>query len=84
MALQLNKPKQRTIEPLFGKQNYVWMGIGAAVLVLGFLLMVGGKSQDPNVFDPKEVYGFTRITLAPVIILVGFVIEIYAVFKKSK
>jgi uncharacterized membrane protein len=67
----------------FGKTNYIWMLIGAALIILGMLLMAGGKSNDPNVFNPDEVYGFRRITLAPIIIIFGFIVEVYAIFKKS-
>ncbi|TCJ18834.1 DUF3098 domain-containing protein [Flaviaesturariibacter flavus] len=70
-------------KPLFGRENLMWMGIGAAVIILGFLLMAGGRSEDPNVFNKDEVYGFRRITLAPIVILAGLVIEIYALFRKS-
>lgn len=66
---------------LFGKDNLLWMLIGLAVLALGFFLMAGGKSKDPNVFDPKEVYSTTRITIAPLLIILGFVIEIFAIMK---
>lgn len=69
---------------LFGKENYRWMLIGLAVLALGFFLMAGGKSADPNVFDPKEIYSTTRITVAPLLIISGFIIEIFAIMKKSK
>lgn len=70
--------------PLFGKENYKWMLIGVAVLALGFFLMAGGKSTDPNVFNDDEVYSTTRITIAPILIISGFVIEIFAIMKKSK
>ena len=66
----------------FGKQNYIWMLIGAALIIVGMLLMSGGKSADPNVFNPNEVYGFRRITLAPIVIILGFIVEVYAIFKK--
>jgi len=69
---------------LFGKQNLLWMLIGAIVIVLGFLLMAGGKSEDPNVFNEAEVYSTTRITIAPLLIVAGLVIEIYAIMKKGK
>lgn len=69
---------------LFGKENYMWMLVGLAVLALGFFLMAGGKSADPNVFDPKEIYSTTRITIAPLLIITGFVIEIFAIMKKPK
>lgn len=70
--------------PLFGKENYMWMLIGLAVLTLGFFLMAGGKSSDPNVFNENEVYSTTRITIAPMLIIAGFIIEIFAIMKKSK
>jgi hypothetical protein len=77
----LPKPEQL---PLFGKENYRWMLIGLILVALGLFLMGGGKSKDPNVFNANEVYSFTRITLAPILILAGFVVEIFAIFKKSK
>ncbi len=69
---------------LFGKENYKWMLIGLVVLALGFILMAGGKSEDPTKFNADEVYSFTRITLAPALLIIGFVIEMYAIMKKSK
>jgi len=74
----------RQTAPLFGKDNYRWMLIGLMLIALGLILMGGGKSNDPNVFNPKEVYSFTRITLAPILILGGFVVEIFAIFRKDK
>jgi hypothetical protein len=70
--------------PLFDKGNYMWMLIGLAVLALGFFLMAGGKSNDPKVFNADEVYSTTRITIAPMLIIAGFIIEIFAIMKKSK
>ena len=70
--------------PLFGKENYRWMLIGIALVALGLILMAGGKSPDPNVFNKNEVYSVRRITIAPILILAGFVIEIFAIFKKDK
>lgn len=70
--------------PLFGKTNYLLMVLGAVVIAAGMMLMSGGKSPDPNVFNPNEVYSKTRISVAPVLIVVGFVIEIVGIFKKSK
>jgi hypothetical protein len=69
---------------LFEKTNLKWMLIGVVVMALGFILMAGGKSPDPNVFDPNKVYSTTRITIAPIIILAGFVIEIIAIFRQPK
>jgi hypothetical protein len=67
----------------FGRSNYIWMMVGAALIILGMILMSGGKSADPNVFNANEVYSFRRITLAPILIIAGFIVEIYAIFKKS-
>ena len=69
---------------LFDRQNLLWMVIGAAVMTLGFLLMAGGRSEDPNVFNPDEVYSTTRITIAPRLIIAGLVIEIFAIFRHPK
>ncbi|TKG90123.1 DUF3098 domain-containing protein [Puteibacter caeruleilacunae] len=66
-----------------GKENYRLLLIGFAIIVLGFLLMIGGGSEDPNVFD-DEVFNFRRITLAPMVVLLGFLFEIYAIMKKPK
>jgi Protein of unknown function (DUF3098) len=67
----------------FGKENYRLMLIGLAFIVAGFLLMVGGGSTDPNTFNP-EIFSFRRITLAPILILAGYVIEIFAIMKRPK
>ena len=69
---------------LFGRENYKWMLIGFVVIIIGILLMIGGKSSDPNQFHKEEVYSFMRITVAPIVLLAGFAIEIYAIFKKPK
>jgi hypothetical protein len=67
---------------LFDKQNYIWMAIGLAVIIVGYAMMSGGRSADPNAFDGDGLYSFRRITLAPILILVGLVIEAYAIMKK--
>ena len=77
-------PKSYSNAPLFGKDNYRWMLIGIALVALGLILMAGGKSPDPNVFDPHQVYSVRRITVAPILILAGFVVEIFAIFRKDK
>ena len=69
---------------IFTRDNLLWMVIGAVVMMLGYLLMAGGRSADPNVFNPNEVYSTRRITIAPIIILLGLAIEIYAVFREPK
>ncbi|MSP08196.1 MAG: DUF3098 domain-containing protein [Chitinophagaceae bacterium] len=68
---------------IFGKSNYIWMLVGALLITAGMLLMTGGKSTDPNVFNASEVYSFRRITLAPIVMIIGFLVEIYALFKKA-
>lgn len=67
----------------FGKENYRIMLIGIALILIGFALMMGGGSDDPNVYN-EEIFSFRRITLAPLMVLTGFVIQIYAIIKKSK
>ena len=54
------------------------------IIALGFILMAGGKSPDPNVFNEAEVYSTTRITIAPLLIIAGLVVEIFAIFRKPK
>ena len=76
------KAKNRSLD-FFGKANYTWMLVGAALIILGMFLMSGGKSTDPNVFNANEVYSFRRITLAPMVIVAGFIVEIFAIFKKA-
>lgn len=63
---------------VFGKKNYKFMFIGLAFIALGFILMAGGGSDDPNVFNP-EIFNFRRIRIAPTLILIGFGIQIYAI-----
>ena len=63
---------------IFGKKNYKFMFIGIACIALGFILMSGGGSDDPNVFNP-EIFSFRRIRLAPMLVLLGFGIQIYAI-----
>lgn len=78
------KKTTSTSHGLFDKQNLKLMLIGAVVIAIGMALMVGGKSSDPAVFNENEVYSFTRITVAPILIIAGLVIEIVAIFKKPK
>jgi hypothetical protein len=76
--------KTTSSDSIFSKDNYTWMLAGAVVMAIGMFLLAGGKSTDPNVFDPKEVYSPVRITVAPIVILAGLVIEIFAIFRKPK
>ena len=79
----MSESKDKKSLQFFSKANYTWMLVGAVLILIGMLLMSGGKSADPNVFNVNEVYSFRRITLAPIVIIAGFIVEIYAIFKKS-
>ena len=68
---------------LFGKRNYKFMLIGIFFIALGFILMSGGGSEDPNIFN-EEIYSFRRIRLAPILVILGFIIEIYAILTKPE
>lgn len=70
-------------EFLFDKKNYQVMLIGLAVIALGFILMSGGGSKDPNIFNP-EIYSWRRIRLAPTLVIIGLGIEIYAILITPK
>ena len=82
---QGNKP---SAEFIFQKRNYLFMFIGLGLIALGFILMSGGGSDDPEVFNP-DIYNFRRIRLAPTLVLIGLAIEVYAILlnphkKKEK
>ena len=68
----------------FGKENYRILIIGVIIIVIGYLLMIGGGSDDPNQFHADEIFSTRRITIAPITILVGFVVVLFAIMKKSK
>ena len=67
-----------------GKENYKYLIIGFAIIIIGFMLMIGGGSNDPNVFNGDELFSFRRIVLAPIVVLFGFLFEIWAIMKKPK
>jgi len=67
---------------LFGRRNYKYMLIGLLFIAVGFILMSGGGSDDPNIFNEK-IYSFRRIRLAPILVITGFIIEVYAILTKS-
>lgn len=68
----------------FRKENYKILLIGLAFNIIGFLLMIGGGSKDPNVFTGDELFNTTRITIAPILIVSGYIIIIYSIMKKKK
>lgn len=76
--------KSDTKQLLFGKQNYLLMIIGIVVIAFGFVLMTGGGSEDPKIFNKEEIYSFRRTTLSTIVILLGFVIEIFAIMRRPK
>ncbi len=63
---------------LFDTKNYKWMFVGLGFIALGFILMTGGGSDDPNIFNP-EIFSWRRIRLAPTLVLIGFGIQVYAI-----
>jgi len=69
---------------VFGTKNYIGIAVGFALVVLGFILMSGGKSEDPNVFVNDEIFSSTRITLAPFTVLLGFVVVGVGIMIKPK
>ena len=76
-------PSDRSTRPLvFGRDTYLWLGGGFLLVVIGFIFMIGGRGDDPTVFDEDVIYSFRRITLAPIIILSGLGVVTYAIFKK--
>ena len=90
MAKEITKTKAKTTDAAdnqkvmpFGKMNYILVLIGIALIALGFILMIGGGSSDPDVFN-EQMFNFRRLTLAPILVLAGFVVEIVAIFWKGK
>lgn len=80
MGEKKRKELAKKTEFIFERKNYKFMLIGAAFIALGFILMAGGGSDDPNVFNP-EIYSWRRIRLAPALILIGFGFEVYAILS---
>ena len=76
----MKKEKRKMV---FGKKNYQLMLLGLIFIILGFFLMSGGGSEDPNIFN-DEIYNFRRIRLAPFLVVFGFIIEVYAIMKNPK
>jgi hypothetical protein len=79
-AAAIELPKEPLI---FGKNNYIWMGAGAALIGLGMILMTGGAMPSPDVWDESLIYSHTRITVAPICIIAGLIVEVFAIFKKN-
>ncbi len=73
--------KSKTV---LGKKNYVFIIIGCLVVILGFILMSGGGSENPNVFQEEELFSFRRITLAPFMVMLGYGVVLYGIMKKQQ
>lgn len=84
MNSNTNKSGGGQSKMLYGRRDYMIMLIGLGVILLGLILMVGGKMPDEDTWDPNIIYSFRRITLAPILIIAGLCIEIYAIFRKDK
>ncbi len=90
----VQKEKQTSVTPqkqtspvtpfIFDRTNYLIMIAGVVVILIGFVLMSGGATSDPNVFPKEELYSFRRITLAPIVVMIGFGIEVFAILKRPK
>ena len=82
MAVKQKKEDSKLVFA-FNKTNYILLIAGLLLLIMGFLLMVGGGSNDPEVFS-DAIFGFRRLTLAPILILLGYMIEIFAIMYRPK
>lgn len=82
MAKEKKQTAAKPKSELFSKENYILMLAGLVLLAIGFMLMSGGKSTDPKVFNTNEIYSNTRITVAPALIVLGFIVEIIAIMKR--
>ncbi len=81
---QVKKSDQKSEERMpLGKKNYMWMLIGLGIVIVGFILMAGGGSDDPNEFN-EAMFSFRRITLAPILVVAGFVVVGFGIMKRFK
>ncbi len=83
MSTKKEKENKEKLDFALGRENYKLLAIGFGIIVLGFLLMLGGKSDSPDKFS-ENIFSFRRITLAPIVILAGFIFEIWAIMRKPK
>ncbi len=80
----IKEKEANNIDLAFGKKNYILLISAILIVILGFILMIGGGSKDPNVFNGEELFSFRRITLAPIIVMIGYILGIYAIMFKEK
>lgn len=83
MGTGKSAPVAKEVPAIFGRSNYMLMLVGVIVIAAGMFLMAGGKSDNPAIFNSDEVYSARRITVAPIIIIIGLAIEGIAIFRKS-
>ncbi len=83
MSTAKKQNPQNTVN-LFDKSNYILMLAGVVLMAIGFFIMSGGKSPDPTKFNDAEIYSTARITVAPLLIVIGLLVEIVAIMKKPK
>ncbi|MCL2098211.1 MAG: DUF3098 domain-containing protein [Bacteroidales bacterium] len=83
-AKKTAEPAKKIVNFALTKENYKLIAIGFGVMILGYILMIGGGSDDVNVFREDALFSFRRITLAPILIVGGFLFEIYAIMKRPK
>ncbi len=84
MQKDLNKTEEeQKVDFALGKSNFYMLIVGFAIIIIGFILMMGGGSEDPNVFS-EDIFSFRRIVLAPIVVLFGFIFEIWAIMHKPK
>jgi hypothetical protein len=81
--MSTKKENNEKVNFALGAENYKLLAIGFVIIVIGFLLMLGGKSDSPDKFSEK-IFSFRRITLAPIVVLAGFIFEIWAIMKKPR
>ena len=77
-----SKPQEVQMEMLFNKNNFIWMGAGILLVAIGLVLMSGGKMPSPDVWDETIIYSPVRMVIAPIFILAGLIIEVFAIFRK--
>ncbi len=83
MATVTSKKKEEDKSFVFNRENYILLLVGLALMAIGFLLLIGGGSKDPEVFS-DALFDFQRLTLAPILIIAGLVVEFYAIMKRPK
>ncbi len=84
MSHQKHQTKTKfPVQFAFDKEKYIWLITGLIISLMGFVIMIGGKSDDPQVFN-ESIFNFQRITLAPILVLGGYGVVLFAILKKPK